>query len=243
MARPRSLLASLALLALVGCTAGPEAVGPRSLEVVYAGDAAGLPMAIALVAFEPSLIVTELEPADVVEFAPGQYVLDTAWFDQDGRTTLELPAAADLPTGLRLPAAEAVRLFDLPAGCTLAVGGTATVSGFAYGPLDRTSPLFVGLDFDTNPVVLMLTEVVDFAVPVDAATLVTFVYADAPVTYTTQGPCTDLDVAYAVDLALERGWNRVGIAVSNAVAADPLGVAIALDPGTGLYAHPVYATP
>ncbi len=243
MARLRFLPALVLALAVVGCTAGPEAVGPRSLDVTYAGDPAGLPMAIAIVAFEPSLIVTDVEPADVVEFDAGQYVLDTAWFDLDGRATLELPAPADLPAGMRLPAADALRLFDLPAGCTVAVDGAATVSGFAYGPPEQTSPLFAGLDFDTNPPVLMLPEVVDFAVPVDAATLLTFVYADAPVTYTTQGTCTDLDVAYAVDLTLERGWNRVGIAVSNVGMADPLRVAIAIEPGTGLFAHPVYSTP
>lgn len=243
MARHRSLLALAGVVAVVGCTAGPVAVGPRSLDVTYAGDPAGLPMAIAVVAFEPSLIVTGLEPADVVEFVAGQYVLDTAWFDVDGRATLELPAPADLPAGLRLPAADALRLFELPVGCTVAVAGAATVSGFAYGPPDRTSPLFAGLDFDTNPPVLLLPEVVDFAVPVDAATVLTFVYADAPVTYTTVGTCTNVDVAYAVDLTLAGGWNRVGIAVSNVLTSDPLGVAIAIEPGTGLFAHPVYATP
>ncbi len=242
MARARPLLAFVGLVAIAGCTAGPEAVGPTSLDVAYAGDPAGLPMAIAVVAFEPSLIVTGLEPADVAEIAVGQYVLDTAWFDRAGRLTLELPAAADLPAGLLLPAHDALRLFDLPAGCTVAVDGTATVSGFAYGPPERTSPLFVGLDGGANPQMLMLPEVVDLNA-IDGATLLTFVHADAPVTYTTQGTCTDLDVAYAVDLTLARGWNRVGIAVSNVATADPLGVAIAIEPGTGLFAHPDHSTP
>ena len=242
MARARSLLASAFVLALVGCTAAPAAVGPLALDVTFAGDPADLPMAIAIVAFEPALIVTGLEPTDVAEIDVGQYVLDTAWFDRDGRMTLELPAPADLPAGLRLPAADALRLFGLPAGCTVAVDGAATVSGFAYGPLDAAAPLFVGIDLDTNPQVLMLPEVVDLGA-VDAATLLTFVYADAPVTFTTQGTCTDADVAYAVDLSLARGWNRVGIAVSNFATADPLGVTIAIEPGTGLFAHPVYPTP
>lgn len=243
MARTRSLFALVGLVAIVGCSAGPEAVGPLALDVVYAGDPADLPMAIAVVAFDPSVLATGLEPADVAEIDVGQFVLDTAWFDLDGGLTLELPAADDLPAGLMSPAADAVRLFDLPVGCDVAVDGTATVSGFAYGPLDRTSPLFGGIDLDTNPLVLMLPEAVDFGAPVDAATLLTFVYADAPVTYTTQGTCVDLDVAYAVDLTLERGWNRVGIAVSNVLTADPLGVAIGIEPGTGLFAHPVPSTP
>ena len=136
MARARSLLASAFVLALVGCTAAPTAVGPLALDVTFAGDPADLPMAIAIVAFEPALIVTGLEPTDVAEIDVGQYVLDTAWFDRDGRMTLELPAPADLPAGLRLPAADALRLFGLPAGCTVAVDGAATVSGFAYGPPD-----------------------------------------------------------------------------------------------------------
>jgi hypothetical protein len=243
MARHRPLLALALTFAIVGCTAAPEPVGPLALDVTFAGDPAALPMAIAVVAFEPSLIVTGLEPADVAEIDVGQYVLDTAWFDLAGRMTLELPAPADLPAGLRLPAADAVRLFDLPAGCTVAADGAATVSGLAYAPLDQTSPAFGGIDLDTNPRVLMLPEVVDFSAPVDAATLLTYVYADAPVTYTTQGTCADLDVAYDVDLTLARGWNRVGIAVSNVVTADPLGVAIAIEPGTGLYAHPVSSAP
>ncbi len=242
MARARSLLAFVGLVAMVGCTTGPEAVGPTPLDVTYAGDPAGLPMAIAIVAFEPSAIVTGIEPADVAEIGGGQYVLDTAWFDAGGRMTLELPAPADLPAGLRLPAAEALRLFDLPSGCTVVVDGAATVSGFAYGPPQRTSPLFLGLDSGTNPQVFLLPEVVDLNA-IDAATLLTFVHADAPVTYTTLGTCTDPDVAYAVDLTLARGWNRVGIAVSNIATADPLGVAIAIEPGTGLFAHPDDSTP
>ncbi|MDF1522852.1 MAG: hypothetical protein P1P87_08540, partial [Trueperaceae bacterium] len=146
MARHRPLLALTLTLAIAGCTAGPEAVGPLALDVTFAGDPSALPMAIAIVALEPSLIVTGLEPADIAEIDVGQYVLDTAWFDRDGHMTLELPAPADLPAGLLSPAGDAVRLFDLPAGCTVVADGAATVSGFAYGPLERTSPLFLGID-------------------------------------------------------------------------------------------------
>jgi len=132
MALHRLLLALVALVAVVGCTAAPPAdpmaVGPLALDVTYADDAAGLPMAVA---FDPNLITTGLETADVVEIGVGQHVLDTAWFDLQGRMTLEFPAASDLPAGLLFPAADAVRLLDLPAGCAVTVDGAATASGLS----------------------------------------------------------------------------------------------------------------
>jgi len=146
--------------------------------------------------------VFSMSAASFVEIGPGWWAGAFAGVADDDFVLLP-PGEEGLPDGVLVPAEDAL-VNVVGAGCDLDVepaGVKLSVTALSLLPI----PLLVGLTPDG--IVFMLTTdgpVVEED-DIDDATLLTWVFADGPVTLT-----TDDDCSFAVDLSLRQGWNQVG---------------------------------
>ena len=225
------------LLTLSACAApgsGPAPEPRTTLTGAYVGDPALLPMAVSLVVSEPAAAPMALAPAQVVELAPGIHALATTLVSEGGAFELDLPPAAELPDGLRVPAPEAP-IGTLPAGCTVQAS-SATVR---VTPFEVVRPIGANLVFGFTPVgprALALTpSLVDWSDPgLATVTLLMWVHADGPVAFVSTGTCSTASLDYLVALPLARGWNRVGLRI-DVLGGGRSARTVAIDDGTVVF--------
>lgn len=228
------------LLTLSACAApgsGPAPEGRTTLSGAYVGDPALLPMAVSLTVREPDVPPLALAPSQVIELAPGVHALATTVLPESGAFELDLPLATQLPDALRVPAPDAPTGV-LPPGCSVQASSTTV----RVTPIEVASPIGANLVYGFSPVgprLLALTpSVVDWADPGLATfTLLAWVHADGPVAFASSGTCSTASLDFVVDLALERGWNRVGLRI-DVLGGGRTARTVAIDEGAVVFVSP-----
>lgn len=238
------------ILAACGAPPPPEPEPdpePTVLEGVYIGDAASLPMAVALLALDETVLPAVADGGvapGAVELVPGVHVVGSGFVGADGEVALELLDGDALPPEVLLPAARAFvggYGAEVPVGCTIAPDDDAA-RATAFGVAEIVAsfaPSLLGFTPAGTETMVFTSTAVDLGTPdLNAATLITYVYADRPVAFASSSTCADAlqDLTVAVDL--EAGWNRVAIRLDG-LAGSTVAVVFEDDPGTTLRLQPL----
>ncbi len=225
------------LLTITACAepaSGPAPEERTTLSGAYVGDPTLLPMAVSLTVRVPNVPPLASAPSQVIEVGPGVYALATTVLPESGAFELDLPLASELPEALRVPAPDAT-VGVLPPGCSVQASSTTV----RMTPIEVASPVGTNVVYgfsSVGPRLLALSpSVVDWADPGLATfTLLSWVHADGPVTFASSGTCSTTSLDYVVDLALERGWNRVGLR-SDVLGGGRTARTVAIDDGAVVF--------
>ncbi len=206
--RPVLLLVLLAL-ALAACgEATPPDVGLRQVEgSVYTRGGSPTVFALGLVVADADALMatSAIGRQDLIEITPDRFVGSVAGATE-GATTVHLPVAADLPTGVVVPLEEALLNLDASLCAPVAVPGDAKATVMVFE--GASIPGMLGWTAD-GAFPMVATDVpVPAGVALEAfgGTFYGWLHVDRDATVATGGGCT----AFDVELELAQGWNQIG---------------------------------